>query len=141
MLYNELVDYCLSRKGAVQEFPFGPDPAVIKVGGKMFALITVPKAAGNPGDHEDPEVPGDDGNPVRISLKCDPIIAANLREEHECVQPGYHLNKEHWNTVIADGSLQMDDLRMMIDHSYDLVFGKLTKAVRESITGRIDGKS
>lgn len=131
-MYNELVDYCLSRKGALQEFPFGPDPAVIKVGGKMFALITVPKEAGDPGDDQDP---------VRISLKCDPIIAANLREEHECVQPGYHLNKEHWNTVIADGSLQMDDLRMMIDHSYDLVFGKLTKAVRESITGRIDGKS
>ncbi|WP_425432115.1 MmcQ/YjbR family DNA-binding protein [Fontibacillus panacisegetis] len=55
----------------------------------MFALISVPG----------------DQYTVRISLKCDPAIAANLREQHECVQPGYHLNKKHWNTVIADGSL------------------------------------
>lgn len=123
-MYSELVEYCLSRKGAVGEYPFGPDPLVIKVGGKMFALIAEPG----------------EGTAVRISLKCDPVIAANLREENACVQPGYHLNKQHWNTVIADGSLPMADLHRMIDHSYDLVFGKLTKSVRESITGRIDGK-
>ncbi|MNN57573.1 hypothetical protein D3C81_1725670 [compost metagenome] len=89
----------------------------------MFALISVP---------------GDQAA-VRISLKCDPVIAANLREQHECVQPGYHLNKKHWNTVIADGSLPMDDLKAMIEHSYNLVLGSLTKAVRESVLLRIGG--
>lgn len=120
-MYNKLVAYCLSHKGAIQDYPFGPDPLVMKVGGKMFALITVPG----------------DQSAVRISLKCDPVIAANLREQHECVQPGYHLNKKHWNTVIADGSLPMDDLKAMIEHSYNLVLGSLTKAARESVLLRI----
>lgn len=120
-MYSKLITYCLSQKGAIQDYPFGPDPLVMKVGGKMFALITVP---------------GDEAA-VRISLKCDPVIAANMREQHECVQPGYHLNKKHWNTVIADGSLPMDDLKAMIDHSYNLVLSSLTKAVRESVLLRI----
>ncbi|MNJ55798.1 hypothetical protein D3C77_513160 [compost metagenome] len=123
-MYNQLTAYGLSKKGAVQDYPFGPDPLVMKVGGKMFALLT---EEGN-------------GRQVRISLKCDPVIAANLREQHECVLPGYHLNKTHWNTVIADGSLPMDDLEKMIDHSYDLVLGTLTKAAREALLLRIDGK-
>ncbi|MNC42979.1 hypothetical protein D3C75_918160 [compost metagenome] len=120
-MYSKLIAYCLSHKGAVQDYPFGPDPLVMKVGGKMFALISVP---------------GDQAA-VRISLKCDPVIAANLREQHECVQPGYHLNKKHWNTVIADGSLPIDDLKAMIEHSYNLVLGSLTKAARESVLLRI----
>ncbi|MBA9084900.1 putative DNA-binding protein (MmcQ/YjbR family) [Fontibacillus solani] len=120
-MYNKLIAYCLSHKRAVQDYPFGPDLLVMKVGGKMFALISVPA----------------DQAAVRISLKCDPVIAANLREQHECVQPGYHLNKKHWNTVIADGSLPMDDLKAMIEHSYNLVLGSLTKATRESVLLRI----
>ncbi|MGG6309424.1 MmcQ/YjbR family DNA-binding protein [Paenibacillus macerans] len=120
-MYEELLACCLSKKGAVQEYPFGPETAVMKVGGKMFALLPVPSGDGA----------------ASISLKCDPVIAANLREQHECVQPGYHLNKTHWNTVIADGSLPMDDLRAMIDHSYDLVLGGLTKAAREAVLMRI----
>ncbi|MEF2967444.1 MmcQ/YjbR family DNA-binding protein [Paenibacillus sp. M1] len=121
----ELINYCLSKKGAVQEYPFGPDATVMKVGGKMFALIPVSGGQGQ----------------VSISLKCDPLIAANLREQHACVQPGYHLNKTHWNTVIADGSLELSDVQMMIDHSYDLVFASLTKAAREAISLRIGGNS
>ncbi|MNI20061.1 hypothetical protein D3C73_735190 [compost metagenome] len=120
-MYSKLIAYCLSQKGAVQEYPFGPDPLVMKVGGKMFALISV----------------SGDQAAVRISLKCDPVIAANLREQHECVQPGYHMNKKHWNTVIADGRLPMNDLKAMIDHSYNLVLGNLTKAARESVLLRI----
>lgn len=123
-MYDQLTAYCLSKKGAVQDYPFGPDPLVMKVGGKMFALLS--------------EV-GDDKE-VHISLKCDPVIAANLREQHECVLPGYHLNKKHWNTVIVDGRLPMGDLETMIDHSYDLVLGTLTKAAREAVLLRIDGK-
>ena len=67
------------------------------------------------------------------------MIAANLREQHACVQPGYHLNKQHWNTVTADGSLPMGDLQAMIDHSYDLVQNGLTKAAREAVLMRIEG--
>lgn len=124
-MHSKLTAYCLSKKGAVQDYPFGPDPLVMKVGGKMFALLT-----------ED-----GDGRQVRISLKCDPVIAANLREQHPSVQPGYHLNKTHWNTVIADGSLPMADLASMIDHSYELVLGTLTKAARQAVLLRIDGRS
>ncbi|RRJ64750.1 MmcQ/YjbR family DNA-binding protein [Paenibacillus oralis] len=122
-MYNKLTAYCLSKKGAVQEYPFGPDPLVMKVGGKIFALIS---GTGNE-------------SAVQISLKCDPVIAANLREQHACVQPGYHLNKQHWNTVTADGSLPIDDLQAMIDHSYDLVLKGLTKAAREAVLMRIEG--
>lgn len=124
-MYSKLTAYCLSKKGAVEDYPFGPTPLVMKVGGKMFALITRAEA-----DDE-----------VQISLKCDPVIAANLREQHECVQPGYHLNKKHWNTVIADGSLAMADLKAMIDHSYELVLASLTKTARESILLKIEGSS
>ncbi|WP_054955350.1 MmcQ/YjbR family DNA-binding protein [Paenibacillus dakarensis] len=116
-MYSDLKSYCLSKEGALEDYPFGPEPLVIKVGGKMFALISKP----------------DERQIAHISLKCDPVIAANLREQHAAVQPGYHLNKKHWNTVIADGSLTVSDLRDMIDHSYDLVFSSLTKAQRSSI--------
>ncbi|MDU2239359.1 MAG: MmcQ/YjbR family DNA-binding protein [Paenibacillus sp.] len=122
-MYQKLVAYCLSKKGAVQEYPFGPETTVMKVGGKMFALLPVTSGDGA----------------ASISLKCDPVIAANLREQHACVKPGYHLNKKHWNTITADGSLPMDDLRAMIDHSYDLVLGGLTKAAREAVLMRIGG--
>lgn len=122
-MYSKLTAYCLSKKGAVEDYPFGPAPLVMKVGGKMFALITRAEA-----DDE-----------VQISLKCDPVIAANLREQHDCVRPGYHLNKKHWNTVTADGSLAMDDLKAMIDHSYELVLASLTKAARESVLLKIGG--
>lgn len=117
-MYNQLVAYCTAKKGAAQDYPFGPAPLVMKVGGKMFALLSEP---------------GENGW-VHISLKCDPIIAENLREQHEAVQPGYHLNKKHWNTVTVDGSLSFADLQDMIDHSYDLVFRSLTKTVRDSIS-------
>ncbi|MEI7025080.1 MmcQ/YjbR family DNA-binding protein [Paenibacillus sp. y28] len=109
--------YCLSKKGAFKDYPFGPEPLVMKVGGKMFALLS-----------EGPEK-------VEISLKCDPVIAENLREQHEAVRPGYHLNKKHWNTVTVMSALAQDELFAMIDHSYTLVVSKLPKAVRSEITG------
>jgi predicted DNA-binding protein (MmcQ/YjbR family) len=111
LMMQQLTAYCLSRPGAVKDFPFGPEPLVAKVGGKMFALI-----AGS-----------------SISLKCDPFIAANLREQHEAVTPGYHLNKKHWNSVHIDGSIPLDELKEMVDHSYYLVVGRLTKAQREQV--------
>ncbi|MBU5671698.1 MmcQ/YjbR family DNA-binding protein [Paenibacillus brevis] len=122
-MHSQLTGYGLSKKGAVEDYPFGPETVVLKVGGKMFALLSR-------------TVEGE----TRISLKCDPVIAANLREQHPCVQPGYHLNKTHWNTVAVDGSLPMSDLQDMIDHSYELVLNSLTRAAREAILLRIDGK-
>lgn len=111
-----LTDYCLSKPGAEQTYPFGPQPMVMKVGGKMFALI----------------------NPDHISLKCDPVIAENLREQHAAVTPGYHLNKKHWNTVHVDGSLPPEELTDMIDHSYELVLRSLPKTVRNQLEHAAD---
>lgn len=107
-------DYCLAKAGAFEDFPFGAGVAVIKVRDKMFALI--PAAA-----------------PAQISLKCDPDWAAVLRQTFTAVQPGYHLNKRHWNTVTLDGSIPDDQVCEMIDHSYDLVVRSLPKAVRDSL--------
>ncbi|MBW7474676.1 MmcQ/YjbR family DNA-binding protein [Paenibacillus oenotherae] len=109
---QSLMEFCLSKKGAVKAYPFGPEPMVIKVGGRMFALIT-------------------EGG---ISVKCDPVIAANLREQYEAVKPGYHLNKQHWNTIAIDGSIPEEELKDMISHSYDLVFKGLTKVERNRIS-------
>ena len=100
----------LAKPGAEETAPFGPDVLVYKVGGKMFAL-TVP-----------------DEFPARINLKCDPERAAVLRDEHESVIPGYHMNKRHWNTLILDGSLPSKLVKELIDHSYDLVVASLPKS-------------
>lgn len=111
---QELIRYCLTRTGAVEDFPFGPEPSVMKVGGKMFALISEDGAAS-------------------ISLKCDPFEADLLRAQYEAVKPGYHLNKRHWNTVTVDGSVPEQELLDMIDQSYGLVVRSLTKAEREKL--------
>jgi len=109
-----LRQYCLGQKGTVEEFPFGPEAQVYKVMGKMFALIPV-------------------DDPARISLKCDPALAEVLRENYPAVQPGYHLSKRHWNTVTVDGSIPDDEIRDMIDHSYDRVLAGLTRREREQL--------
>ena len=96
--------------------PFGPGVFVQKIGGKMFALYS-----------ED-----DDG--LRMNLKCDPDRAIELREEHEAIIPGYHMNKKHWNTLILDGSLPATLVKQLIRHSYDLVFASLPKKTREALS-------
>ncbi|GGG71517.1 hypothetical protein GCM10010918_28830 [Paenibacillus radicis (ex Gao et al. 2016)] len=105
------IEYCDNKPGAVQDYPFGPQPLVMKVGGKMFAFFSADS----------------------ITLKCDPVIAENLREQYAAVKPGYHMNKKHWNTVMLDGSLTEEELQSMIDHSYDLVAAALSKAVRQAL--------
>ena len=95
--------YMLDKKGVTEEEPFGPDTLVFKVMGKMFALI------------------GRQDLPLRVNLKCDPELALTLREQYEAVIPGYHMNKKHWNTIILDGSIPVDETFGMIDHSYNLV--------------------
>ena len=88
---------------AVLDYPFGEDVAVYKVKDKMFALIAEKKV------------------PVRLSLKCDPLLAETLRRKYESVLPGYHLNKKHWNTIILSGQLNDQEVKDLILHSYNLV--------------------
>ena len=105
--------YCLSLRGAVETHPFGPQNTVYKVEGKIFAIT------------------GD--GPLRISLKCEPELAAQLRAAYPAIAPGYHLNKRHWNTVALDGSIEDELLRNMIEDSYDLVVAALSRAKREKL--------
>lgn len=102
-------NYCLDKKGVTEEFPFGENTLVYKVMGKMFALT----------DLEDFS---------SVNLKCDPEQGAELREQFPAVQPGYHMNKKHWITVIMDGSVSDATLRGWVDTSYDLVVKTLTKS-------------
>ena len=104
-----LQQYCLSKPGVEETLPFGPDTLVYKVGGKIFLLCSL-----------DTEV-------FQFNVKCDPDLAIELREEYPTVLPGYHMNKKHWNTIIADGSVAVKKLKEWIDHSYELVVGSLPK--------------
>ena len=117
MTLDALRDYCLSRPGATEDLPFGPDTLAFKVRGKLFALV------------------GLDGPPFSVNLKCDPEEAAELRERYAAVEPGYHMNKRHWNTVDLKGDASPDDLRAWIDGSYRLVVRGLKKADREALGG------
>ncbi len=105
-----LRDCCLSRSGATEEFPFGPETSVFKVAGKIFAITRLA------------------GVPLEVSLKCEPELAEQLRAGYPAVRPGYHLNKRHWNTVTLDGSLPDQLVRDLIEDSYDLVVAKLSKS-------------
>ncbi len=109
--------YCLAKKGVTEELPFGEGTLVYKVMGKMFALT------------------GMEGHPLSFNLKCDPELAMELREQYACVQPGYHMNKKHWNTVTADGSVSDVVLQEWIDHSYNLVVKGLPKSLRQEWEG------
>lgn len=106
--------YCLTKKGVEEGFPFDDTTLVIKVGGKIFILISL------------------DGDPS-MNLKCDPAKAIELRESNPSITPGYHMNKKHWNTVVLDGSLSKRLILEMIDHSYELVFNSLPVKLRLEI--------
>lgn len=110
MNIESLREYCLSKPGADESFPFGPDTLVYKVNGKIFLLT------------------GLDEEQLSFNVKCDPGKAIELREEFSCVLPGYHMNKKHWNTIVVDGSVSIKQLKEWIDHSYELVRGKSIKS-------------
>lgn len=95
--------WCRRQAGAVEEFPFGPETRVFKVGGRMFAICPSTMS------------------PDHITLKCDPILALSLRRDYPAVTPGYHTNKRHWNTVRLDGSIPTAVVRKMLENSYGLV--------------------
>ncbi|WP_371529248.1 MmcQ/YjbR family DNA-binding protein [Streptomyces sp. NBC_01283] len=109
---QELRAFCLSFNDAVEEFPFGPEASVFKVAGKMFALTSL------------------DASPLTVNLKCDPEIAVQLRAAHPEIVPGWHMNKRHWNTVTVDAKLPDQQVRELVEDSYDLVVAGLPKAER-----------
>ena len=117
MTSAELRACCLAHPGAAEEFPFGPETSVFKVGGKMFALSAL------------------DGMPLAVSVKCEPELAVELRATYAAVRPGYHLNKRHWNTITLDGSLGDALARELIEDSYDLVVSALPRRMREELRG------
>lgn len=108
----DAIAHMLSKPGAEETTPFGPDVLVYKVGGKMFALTSP------------------DDFPASINLKCDPERSIELRDTWKAITPGYHMNKKHWNTLVLDGSVPTALIRELIDHSYELVMGSLPKKRR-----------
>jgi predicted DNA-binding protein (MmcQ/YjbR family) len=108
-------EYCLKKPKVTEGTPFGEDVLVFKVGGKMFALVSL------------------DEVPTTANHKCDPDLALELRDRYEEVRPGYHMNKKHWNTIQLGGAIPPPELRRMIDHSYELVVASLPKALRARI--------
>ncbi len=99
----------------MEDYPFGDEAAVLKVGGKIFALVTPGPA------------------PRSVSLRCDPDLAPGLRRRYPAITAGYHLSKRHWNTVTLDGSVPQDELLDLIDHSYELVLARLPSAERDKL--------
>jgi predicted DNA-binding protein (MmcQ/YjbR family) len=103
--HKEVETFLFSLPDARLDYPFGEDAAVYKVNDKIFAIVR------------------EKSEPVQISLKCDPNLAITLRERYESVQPGYHLNKKHWNTIVMTDQLTWDEVQDLINHSYQLVSG------------------
>jgi predicted DNA-binding protein (MmcQ/YjbR family) len=116
----ELRDHCLAFPGSAETFPFGSETSVFKVAGKMFALSQLAQ------------------RPLQVSVKCDPLLAEQLRDMHPAVLPGYHLNKRHWNTVILDGSIPDRMIKDIVEDSYDLVVSGLPRSRRQALGWRAD---
>jgi predicted DNA-binding protein (MmcQ/YjbR family) len=112
---KQIATFALKLPETNEEQPFGPSVDVYKVVGKIFVILS-------------PE-----STPPEVSLKCDPLLAMELRQEFPAVTPGYHLNKTHWNTVSLDGSVPTSEIKSMITHSYDQVVAGLPKADRQRI--------
>jgi predicted DNA-binding protein (MmcQ/YjbR family) len=113
MNLESLEEYLLTKQGSSKEFPFGDYVIVFKVMNKIFAIVS------------------QNDTPPRINLKALPEDCIAYREIYECVIPGYHMNKKHWNTIILDNSMEDENLKQMIDDSYDLIVSKLTKKQKE----------
>lgn len=111
-------EYCLSKKGVTQHFPFDKDTLVFKVGGKMFALSSL--------NQWEKGIPS-------VNLKCNPDYALELRAQYGDVQPAFHMSKVHWNTVAINGEVPDKFVKGLIDDSYILVFKSLTKNTQNEI--------
>ncbi len=115
MTHDHLRSLCLSHPGVTEDQPFGEDTLVFRVGGKIFALLAL------------------DAFPARINLKCDPERAVALREQYAAILPGYHMNKRHWNTLVADGSIERDEVAELVAHAYRLVRHALPRKVQAAL--------
>ncbi|MEM1191494.1 MAG: MmcQ/YjbR family DNA-binding protein [Pseudomonadota bacterium] len=118
MNYDEARSYLLQCPAAIEDYPFGPGVAVMKVAGKMFATL------------------GQSDGVARMNLKCDPHEALMLRDLFSSVLPGYHMNKRHWNTVLLDGSIPRGEVERMVDQSYALVVAGLSRRCRDALKQR-----
>jgi predicted DNA-binding protein (MmcQ/YjbR family) len=118
MNIEEYREFCLSKPGVSEGFPFDNKTLVFKVMGKIFALTDVDEFVG-------------------INLKCDPEYALELREKYEGVIAGYHMSKKHWNTVSTSSDVSDKTLRHLINHSYELVVSKLTKKQKKELKNQL----
>ena len=115
MKLESFTKYCLNKPAVTIDFPFGEETICFRVAGKIFAITSY-------------------SVPLKVNLKCDPEEVIELRERYEEVQPGYHMNKKHWNTVDFEGRISDKELKKMIDNSYDLIVSSLTKKQRELLS-------
>jgi len=115
MNVETLREYCLSKKTVTEDFPFGESTLVFRVKNKIFLLVSL------------------DSSPLQFNAKCEPDKAIELREQYDAIQPGYHMNKKHWNTVVIDGSISTVLIKEMINDSYDLIAQSLPKKLREEL--------
>lgn len=119
MNVEELREYCISKPGVTESFPFNDTTLVFKLMGKMFALLNL------------------EGE-LSINLKCDPELAVTLREKYAFVIPGYHMDKKHWNTIMIDRTVPAQKLTHWIDHSYDLIRNSLTRVKKKELEDYIN---
>jgi predicted DNA-binding protein (MmcQ/YjbR family) len=115
MYPDQLREFCLSFPGVTEDFPFGPETLVFKVRNKVFAITDIRVEARS------------------VNLKCDPEWAIELRESYPEVNPGYHMNKKHWNTVRLNGNLGDEFVSKLISHSYDLVVKGLPRSQQRTL--------
>jgi predicted DNA-binding protein (MmcQ/YjbR family) len=115
MNVEQIREYCINKPGVTEGFPFDKTTLVFKVMNKMFALTSL------------------DAIPTSINLKCDPERAISLRESNPSVKPGYHMNKQHWNTITVDHHISNALLQELIDHSYNLIVASLTKKLKSEL--------
>jgi len=114
MNVEEVRIYCLSKPGVTEDTPFGPETLVFKVMDKLFLLTSLTFS------------------PFRVNLKMDPELVGEYRDKYVDVQPGYHMNKKHWNSIYMDsGTIPRKELLWMIDHSYEQVVKGFSKKIQE----------
>lgn len=118
MNLESFYEYCISKRGVTEHFPFDDNTLVFKVGDKMFVLSSL--------KHWELGEPS-------MNLKCNPERALELRAEYDAVEPGFHMSKVHWNTIAVNSDVNDAFLKELIDHSYDLIFNSLTKKVQAEI--------
>lgn len=124
MNIESLRQHCLSLKAVTEDTPFGEDTLVFRVMDKIFALTSL-----------DTDLSRGNREGCRVNLKCDPDYAVELREQYEDIQPGFHMNKKHWNTVYCENGLEDKLIKSLVAHAYDMVVKSLPKAKREILEG------